>query len=256
MTHKMIIPLVFALHLIFPSSGLEAADLDAGLLLNEPAAYGGYTLFAPIGSTTTYLIDMEGRIVNQWESEYRPGHSAYLLENGHLLRAGSVEGRNRIFHGGGAGGIIQEFSWEGEILWEYEYSGPRHLQHHDFEPLPNGNLLLIAWEARSREDAVAAGRNPDMLSSEGLWADHIVELKPTGRTTGEIVWEWHVWDHLVQEYDPEQANHGIVADHPELINVNPLDWVAGLAPKERRKLEALGYLGAPSKRGKQGANPD
>jgi len=256
MIQQIIAPLVIAILLIFPSTRLEAADLEAGLVLNEPAAFGGYTLFAPIGSTTTYLIDMEGRIVNQWESEFRPGHSAYLLEDGHLLRAGAVGGRNRNFHGGGAGGRIQEFSWEGELLWDYEYSGPCYLQHHDFERLPNGNILLIAWEARRRDEAVAAGRNPDTVASEGLWADHIGEVKPTGRTTGEIVWEWHVWDHLVQEYDPEQANHGVVADHPELINVNPLDWIADLAPKERRKLEALGYLGAPSQRGKRGANPD
>lgn len=234
----------------------SASDREAGVRVNEPGAYAGYTLFAPIGSTTTYLIDTEGRIVNQWESESRPGHSAYLLENGNLLRAGSVGGRNRIFHGGGAGGRIQEFSWDGELLWDYEYSGPHYLQHHDFERLPNGNVLLIAWEAKQREDAVAAGRNPDSVSSDGLWADHIVEVKPTGKTTGEIVWEWHVWDHLVQEYDPEKDNHGVVADHPELINLNPLDWVADLTPQSRRKLEAVGYLGAPKGRGRKGANAD
>jgi len=258
MTHKTFASFLAALLFlpIFLTVELDAAASEAGLVLNEPGAFEGYTLFAPIGDTTTYLIDMEGRIVNWWESEFRPGHSAYLLENGHLLRAGAVGGRNRTFHGGGAGGRIQEFSWEGELLWDYEYSGPRHLQHHDFERLPNGNILLIAWEARSREEAVAAGRNPEMIGSEGLWADHIVEVKPTGEKTGEIVWEWHVWDHLVQEYDSQKAHFGVVADHPELINLNPLDWIAGLSQEERRKLEALGYLGAPSKRDKRGANPD
>ena len=42
----------------------------------------------------------------------------------------------------------------------------------------------------------------------------------TGPTTGRIVWEWHVWDHLIQDHDPAQSNYGVVAAHPELIDVN------------------------------------
>ena len=40
---------------------------------------------------------------------------------------------------------------------------------------------------------------------------------------GTIVWEWHIWDHLVQQFDATKANwHGPtgVADHPELIDLN------------------------------------
>jgi len=251
-----IFSLAVGLILIVLSGRLPASDHDIGLVLNEPGACDGYTLFTSIVSTTTFLIDMDGRIVNQWESEFKPGHSAYLLENGTLLRGGSVGLANRTFLAGGSGGRIQKFSWEGELLWDYEYSSPEHLQHHDFEPLPNGNVLLIAWEAVSREEAVAAGRNPDTVSPKGLWTDHIVEVKPTGKTSGEIVWEWHVGDHLIQEYDPEMANYGVVADHPELINLNPLDWVDNLEPEERRKLEAIGYLGAGSQTNRRGTNPD
>lgn len=36
-------------------------------------SFGGYTLFAPtVGSTTTYLINMEGDIVHSWKSKYPP----------------------------------------------------------------------------------------------------------------------------------------------------------------------------------------
>ena len=40
------------------------------------------------------------------------------------------------------------------------------------------------------------------------------------RRGGEIVWEWHTIDHLIQDYDQTKANFGIVADHPERIDAN------------------------------------
>ena len=60
-----------------------------GLLVNDPQACKGYTLIAPSSSNDTYLIDMEGRVVNSWKSDCNPGLSAYLLENGNLLRTRS-----------------------------------------------------------------------------------------------------------------------------------------------------------------------
>ncbi len=47
-----------------------------GLIFKKESAFEGYTLFAPITSMTTFLIDMEGRIVNTWESDYEPGQAA------------------------------------------------------------------------------------------------------------------------------------------------------------------------------------
>src|SRR5262245_21701888 len=72
-----------------PNPLKEAKD---GLTVNESRAYQGFSLVAPMNSTSTYLIDMEGRIVNEWKSAYTPALSAYLLENGHLLRPGSERG--------------------------------------------------------------------------------------------------------------------------------------------------------------------
>ena len=47
-----------------------------------------------------------------------------------------------------------------------------------------------------------------------------LEIKPTGKTSGEIVWEWHAWDHLVQDVDRALPNYGEVSEHPERIDVN------------------------------------
>ena len=29
-----------------------------------------------------------------------------------------------------------------------------------------------------------------------------------------------MWDHLIQDTDPELPNYGVIAEHPELININ------------------------------------
>jgi hypothetical protein len=106
-----------------------------GLFLNTPKAFTGYTLMAPKHNMVTYLLDNEGRVVQQWKSAYEPGQSAYLLPNGHLV------------------------------------------------------------------------------------PDAVVEIEPLPPKGGRIVWEWHVWDHLIQGSDRTKANYGDVAAHPELVDV-------------------------------------
>jgi hypothetical protein len=197
---------------------LSGQTRTVGLILNNPSSFSGYNLLAPISYTHTYLIDNEGLLVNTWESSYTPGLSAYLLQNGHLLRTARLH--NLTFNGGGSGGLIQEFTWDGTRVWEYEYSTHLWHQHHDVEQLPNGNVLLIAWEYKDYDEVLQAGRKPGLLSQSHLWPDHIVEVQPDGQVGGKVVWEWHVWDHLIQDYDSALDNYGIVAQHPELIDIN------------------------------------
>src|SRR5262245_38240482 len=46
--------------------------LKTGLLVNDAKASQGYTLIAPLTSTSTYLIDMDSRIVHAWKSDALP----------------------------------------------------------------------------------------------------------------------------------------------------------------------------------------
>ena len=191
-----------------------------GLLLKEEASFGGYTLFAPMHYNTTYLIDNEGRLVNSWDSEYLPSESAYLLENGNLIRAALLGGNPTFNVFQGEGGRVEEFTWDGTLIWEYEYTTSEHILHHDIEVLPNGNVLMIAWERKPHEEVIAAGRDPGGILVDELWVEHIIEVEPTDARGGTIVWEWHLWDHLVQEFDPTKDNFGIVRNHPELVDLN------------------------------------
>jgi hypothetical protein len=223
-----------------------------GPSVNEPTAYKGYTLIAPMRSTKTWLIDMDGRIVHTWDCPSTPGLETQLLDNGHLLRTGILPSDQQPFEGAGAGGRIQEFTWEGELVWDFKFFNDKQLPHHDVTKLPNGNFLLIVWDRKTPEEAIAAGRKPDSIRDGHLTADCILEIKPTGKTTGSVVWEWHVWDHLVQELDKTKANHGAVAAHPELIDLNFGDGIlaALVANKDDAdKLRGIGYLGGPTNPG-------
>jgi hypothetical protein len=223
-----------------PSGPPSAKD---GITVNEPEAFQGYSLVAPMNSTETYLIDMEGRIVSTWKSEFTPALGAYLLPNGHLLRPGAM--RENSFRGPGSGGRIQEFNWDGELLWDFTLSTERNHPHHDICPLPNGNVLVIAWDKKTKEEAIAAGRRPELVRNDFL-PDCILEIHPTGKTTGDIVWEWHAWDHLIQDVDVNKPNYGEVSEHPELIDINYSEnLMAGMLndPQQLANLRSLGYVG-------------
>jgi len=188
-----------------------------GLLSSTPANEDGYVLFAPNFGTTTYLIDKCGYQVHSWPNTHQPGQSVYLLEDGHLMRTGRL--MNQTFNAGGLGGIIEKIDWEGNVVWSYTISSTSECQHHDIHPMPNGNVLAIAYELKTVAQATDAGRDPGQLGNS-FWSEKIMEIQPTGTTGGTIVWEWHAWDHLVQSFDPTKANYAQVADHPELLDVN------------------------------------
>lgn len=183
-----------------------------GVLQNDPEALNGYTLVTPNRSRLVYLIDNCGNTVKVWNTGHIPGLATYLLEDGTLLRTCRV---SNSFSAGGVGGKLQMQNWDGDVTWSYEYSDPEHNQHHDVEMLPNGNILMLTWEKKYGIDAIEAGIDHDTV----IWNEKIVELEINGDSTA-IVWEWNVWDHLVQNFDSTKANYGVIDEHPELMNAN------------------------------------
>ena len=175
-----------------------------GLLLNEPEAFVGYTLFSQRRSKTIYLIDNQGREVHRWELADE-ALFARLLENGNLL----------VFPSQGEH-PVREVDRHGNAVWECTQAR----LHHDALKMPNGNVLLLSQQRKTAAEAIAAGADPDFIDTDGLVVPHIIEVNPTGPANCEIVWEWSAWDHLIQDFDSSKANHGVVAEHPELIDIN------------------------------------
>ena len=97
-------------------------------------------------------------------------------------------------------------------------------------------LLPDAWEVKTAAQAAAAGRR----NAREMWPDHIIEVEPVGASGGNIVWEWHAWDHLIQDYDSTKANYGVVGDHPELIDIN-LGFSMGPGGGDWLHINGIGY---------------
>lgn len=181
----------------------------------------GLTLFNPNFDTKAYLIDDHGNTVHTWSAGAFPGVSVHLDEDGTLLRTKQVPGPITI---GGWGGGVERIAFDGTVQWDFIMSNASDIQHHEALTLPNGNVLMIVWERLNVLHAVNAGRDPAALSGTQWLPDAIVEIQPTGPTSGVEVWRWRAMDHVIQDFDPALPNFGVVADHPERININ---WPPG-----------------------------
>ncbi|MBN2536914.1 aryl-sulfate sulfotransferase [candidate division WOR-3 bacterium] len=184
-----------------------AAQRTVGLMLHDSTrSYQGYTLFAPMSWREVYLIDNNGELVHKWDAPPRPFLVVYLLEDGSLLRTAPAGERDKV----------EILDWNGNVTWSFDYTSDSAYSHHDVEMLPGGNVVMVAAEGRTRAEAIEAGRNP-ALCPYGLLPEHLIEVDTA---TNQIVWEWHAWDHLVQDFDSTKQNWGVVRDHPELLDIN------------------------------------
>jgi hypothetical protein len=204
-----------------------AGVLSGLMLCNSLSAqqWGDYTLYATMNGTTTVLLDTNGSTFKTWThtTATKTGYTVYMLPGGTLVRTVARSGNS--FTGGPICGEVQKVDYNGNVIWDYVYSTTQYCTHHDICPMPNGNVLLIAYESRTAAEATQAGSS----SAITMWPDKIVEVQPTGATTGTVVWEWKAWDHLVQNVDPTKDNYyPVISDHPELLNINyknQKDWM-------------------------------
>ncbi len=204
---------------------LAGHGIERGVVVNTDADTEGYVLFEPPSSTLTFLIDKEGQVVHTWESNLNSMNS-YLLPNGHLVRLERDEDFP-TFAAGGQAGRIREYDWEGNMVWDFKYYNEKELIHHDIEILPNGNILAISYDALSAEEAATAGKDPDLIPKAGIWLDKIIEIRPDKPEGGEIVWEWRMRDHMIQDLDPSGDHFGVVSENPRKININSTSAEAG-----------------------------
>ena len=201
-----------------PKEDFLGQRIPRGLIKTSEGLAPGYILYAPPASASVYLLNRQGEVVHEWKGNYEVG-SPYLNDDGSLTLM-AIDPDFPVFNEGGEAGRIQKISWDSKMLWDFEYANEEHHAHHDIAQLPNGNVLTIAWEAKPYDVVIHAGRNPEFTPADGLWTSEIVEIQPLDKTHGKVVWEWHIFDHLIQDFDESKHNYGDVAAHPELLDFN------------------------------------
>lgn len=185
--------------------------------------WNGLTLYSNMNSTLGYLIDTSNTVVKTYTFTGGTGYSTHMLPGGDIYR--SVKVQFTPLSGGGVTGRMQKLDYNGNILWDYTYSSSSYVLHHDHCPLPNGNVLVISYEVKTATEASQAGA----LTPTLVWSEKIEEWEPVGSNSVNVVWAWHLWDHLVQNVDTAKLNYKTsIVDHPELMNINysfKKDWV-------------------------------
>ncbi|MEC9209561.1 MAG: aryl-sulfate sulfotransferase [Bacteroidota bacterium] len=204
---------------------LFVLTLFASSIFVNGQSFNGFALYNSQGSNTTYLIDENQNIAHTWNMSTECNYTVALKENGNLVRG--TKGNTSVFSSGNiaaGGGMVQEIAPDGTIVWEYIYANNDHVSHHDLT-LIGDNVLLTAYEKKTTTELNAAGF--DNASSE-KWPTHFVELEPDGNGGANIVWEWHIWDHMCQNIDPNGPNYiSNISDNPELIDINMIQGGGG-----------------------------
>ena len=197
----------------------------------------GVTLIDPGARKPFYLINNDKEVIGEFSGEYYS--FMQLLPNGNIL--GSSNMFSSVFeHGGGHSGCIEEYRPDGSLVYRLALATDDYIHHHDLEKLPNGNILAVIWERVSADVAIAHGRNPEHVPEDtGLWFDGIVEVNPQ---TAEIVWEWSLKHHLIQDFDPNMANYGVVEDNPGKLDINAIRFnQEGHAETDWTHVNAMDY---------------
>ncbi|MGI9257458.1 MAG: aryl-sulfate sulfotransferase, partial [Gammaproteobacteria bacterium] len=203
-----------------PTTAYEAFQGPTELIQYDPArAYEGYTLFTPALGRNAYLIDMHGRVVNMWQTpeswwDHEIREHSRLLEDGSLLRSATVGD-------GSTPGTYQLVDWDSKVIWEYQDSREGYSGHHDLRMIWNPKLgqrtlLYTSTRAISHEAALALGVDPALRESYESRPDGLVEVD----MEGNVIWEWNISDHVVQDRFPDSPTYGVISEHPGRLDPN------------------------------------
>jgi len=179
-----------------------------------------------------WLQAPDGTRVHEWPHYHHASEtiSAYLRDDGLLFRTGCpvdwIETRGFPV---GVHGMISLVEPDGTVVWEHQIFEPwQRTMHHDFEPLPNGNVLVTVFEGMSYDEGYEFGwvdQSRETLLKpphfQKLWFERIIELQPNlDDGTTEIVWEWDTRDHMVQDVDPAKPNFGEIGPGCRKLDLN------------------------------------
>lgn len=168
-------------------------EIKGIIFSNSYQAYNGFTLVCPQEGNGIWLIDMKGNLVNHWNINNKPAGYVELLPNGNLLFA-AKHPENPLYEIEGAGGILIEVDWDGNIIWNYKDP----CLHDSFYRKNNGNTLIIKWVEIPKSIANKVKGGVSGTEKDGvMWGDEIQEINQDGT----VEWKWVAHEHLDPEVD-------------------------------------------------------
>ena len=200
-------------------STISIGQKTIGTLSNTPEALNAYTFFSVTFGKKSYLVDNCGEVINEWSHNNTAGLAGTLLPDGRLLRTSRIN--HSVISQTSQGGLLEIYSWDGEVEWSYDFTDDNRTQHHDVVYMPNGNILVLAWEYIDASTVRNLGRNTNKFPLRGLYGEAVYEVKPIGLDSAEIVWEWHLRDRYIQEFDSIRQNYvNNISDFPHKYDFN------------------------------------
>jgi len=180
---KIILIITFSINLLF-------SEISEGIVLLSDYDY-----------EKAVLINIDNEIIQEWEIPRLL--KSYLNQDSSLYSFSRVN--NESF-------FIQLIDWDGNQLWSYLLEEDICRLHHEQEILPNGNILCLCRETISNEE--------NIFFDNDLEIDKIIEIEPVGNNEANIIWEWHFYDHLIQDSDIDSPEYGDIFQNPQLLNIN------------------------------------
>lgn len=180
--------------------------------------FDGYTFV--YSGKKAYLYDMDRTLIHTWTSQYSIVGCCDLLRDSSIIVASSS--RSCDWSGGMLAlthGHFQIINWEDEVTWDYQYCSEDYMPHHDMEPV-----------YRTNDPA----EKPTFLIPcySSIWGDKIVELRPTGATTAEVIWEWVAINHTCESnctdkpevFDKSKGGKGCFNNTSDAMHVNSVSY--------------------------------
>jgi hypothetical protein len=185
---------IFIISLMMTSNGLIAQQQES------------YTFCT--GGSYSYLLDTTTTSTSSYYARWTTASTGYSAHFQKDTIYQSISG------GSGAGGHGGVKKWActsttaATAAWTYSMSNA----HHDICPLPNGNVLVIVSESKTSSQISAVGGSYSGTAT----FETIQEIHPTGSTTGTVVWQWKLFDHVCQS-----TNTSVTSTYVSSISANP-----------------------------------
>ena len=188
-----------------------------GTTIYDPArAWNGYTVLSPLDTQAAIVIDMNGRIVKQWDGYVSSaGGPARVLPGGLIVGAAGVHPPHQE-----SLELVQR-DFDGKVLWRFDHNEQIETpdgkkiwalrQHHDWqrEDFPAGYYSPGITPGNQRSKILILTHTnhvqPNVAGNTMLEDDRIIEISPEGK----ILWEWVVSDHIDEFHLDKDARTAI-----------------------------------------------